>query len=194
MAASLRARLVEGSLVFSTTSRIVSAAGKHERPEGRFMSICCTDTPKSAQPSNATSCPECGEVGKLVKTVTLKHMVKPHLLDAVEKPGFLFCARPNCDVVYFHPDGELFRKENLRVRVGLKETEDPVPLCYCFGFTRAMVAEEIYETGNCTLPQRIAAEVKAGHCACEVRNPQGSCCLGNVAASVKSLRSSGADG
>jgi hypothetical protein len=29
--------------------------------------------------------------------------------------------------------------------------------------------------------------VKAGNCACEVRNPQGSCCLGNVQATVKQV-------
>jgi hypothetical protein len=27
---------------------------------------------------------------------------------------------------------------------------------------------------------------KAGHCACELKNPQGSCCLGNVTAAVRS--------
>jgi hypothetical protein len=27
-----------------------------------------------------------------------------------------------------------FRTEALRVRVGLKERADPIPLCYCFGF------------------------------------------------------------
>jgi hypothetical protein len=31
--------------------------------------------------------------------------------------------------------------------------------------------------------------MKAGNCACEVRNPQGACCLGNVAAVVKRLKS-----
>ena len=69
--------------------------------------------------------------------------------------------------------------------MGLKETEDPVPICYCFGFTEAMAVEEIRATGKCTIPQRITAEVKSGNCACEIRNPQGSCCLGNVTAAVK---------
>src|SRR5579862_4135021 len=154
------------------------------------MSKCCVSSSNAAPVSTASNCPECCETGKPVKTVTLKHMVKPEFLDAVGKPGFRLCARPNCDVVYFHPDGELIRKDDLRLRVGVKETEDPVPLCYCFGFTQAMIVAEIHETGNCTLPQRIAAEVKAGHCACEVRNPQGGCCLGNVSASVKGLSSS----
>src|SRR6266481_4119435 len=129
------------------------------------MSNCCTNSSKATAVSTAIKCPECGETGKPVKTVTLKHMVKPDFLDSVGKPGFLFCARPNCEVVYFQPDGEVLRKDDLRVRVGVKETEDPVPLCYCFGFTQAMVAEEIHETGDCTLAQRITAEVKAGHCA-----------------------------
>lgn len=88
-------------------------------------------------------------------------------------------------MVYFHPEGDCLRKPDVRVRVGLKETADPVSICYCFGFTEAMAAEEIRATGKCTIPQRITAEVKAGNCACEIRNPQGSCCLGNVQAAVK---------
>ncbi len=103
----------------------------------------------------------------------------------VHKPGFLFCRSADCDVVYFHPDGDSLRKPDVRVRVGLKETEDPVSICYCFGFTEAMAVEEIRATGKCTNSQRITAEVKAGNCACEIRNPQGSCCLGNVNAAVK---------
>ena len=31
-----------------------------------------------------------------------------------------------------------------------------------------------------TLAERIKAEVQAGNCACEVKNPSGKCCLGNV--------------
>ncbi len=31
----------------------------------------------------------------------------------------------------------------------------------------------------------IAREIKAGHCACEVKNPSGRCCLGDVRAYEK---------
>lgn len=124
-------------------------------------------------------------IGRPVSTTTLKHMVKPEFLSLVDKRGFLFCPAAECDVVYFHPDGVRLRKEDVRVRVGLKETEDPVPICYCFGFTEAMVQSEVETSGACTIPGRISAEVKARRCACEVRNPQGSCCLGNVNAVVK---------
>jgi hypothetical protein len=68
--------------------------------------------------------------------------------------------------------------------------KDPAhaPVCYCFGFTPAMVQEEIRSTGKSTIVERIATEMKAGFCACEIRNPQGSCCLGNVKAAVKAAQ------
>ncbi len=148
------------------------------------MEDCCR---QGEGESGEQNCPVCGARGKAVSTLTLKQMVKPEFLEMVNKAGFMFCGTATCDVVYFHPDGERLEKKDVRVRVGLKEREDPVPLCYCFGFTEGMVREEIGETESCTIPQRITAEVKAGHCACELRNPQGSCCLGNVTEAVKRL-------
>jgi hypothetical protein len=118
---------------------------------------------------------------------TLKHQVKPEHLNAVDNGSFSFCRTPTCDVVYFSERGLTLCKGDVRQRVGLKETADPVPLCYCFGFTEAMVLEEIRATGGCEIPQRIAAEVKSGNCECEIRNPQGSCCLGSVNAAVKKM-------
>jgi hypothetical protein len=155
------------------------------------MSDCCsTQSPAEKSVADAATagtnnCPECGRPGKSVETKTLKHTVQPWHLDRVNKPGFLFCRSADCNVVYFHPDGDCLRKPEVRVRVGLKETGDPVPICYCFGFTEAMAVEEIRATGQCTILQRITAEVKAGNCACEIRNPQGSCCLGNVSTAIQ---------
>jgi hypothetical protein len=70
----------------------------------------------------------------------------------------------------------------------MKATTDPKLLCYCFGFTGDEIRDEILTTGRSTIQQRIAAEVKAGKCDCERLNPQGSCCLGNVAAFIKGLQ------
>jgi hypothetical protein len=68
----------------------------------------------------------------------------------------------------------------LLIRVGAKEESDPIPICYCFGFTRKDIEDEIAETGCSAVADRISAEVKAGRCACEVKNPSGKCCLGEV--------------
>lgn len=151
-------------------------------------SCCRSEFGKS--PTAKLPCPQCSEAGRAVQTITLKHHVKPEHLDRAECSPFYFCRTPNCAVVYFNAAGVVLRKPDVRQRIGIKETEDPIPLCYCFGFTEAMVREEIRAMGRCTIPQRISAEVKAGNCACEIRNPQGSCCLGNVTAAVKQALSS----
>jgi hypothetical protein len=84
-------------------------------------------------------------------------------------------------VVYFRPGEVLFRKDDLTARVHQKEPDDPtVPVCYCFGWTPEKILAEIETTGKSTAFEQITAEVKADNCYCEVTNPQGSCCLGNV--------------
>ena len=93
---------------------------------------------------------------------TLKHQVKPEHLETVGAGAFNFCRTARCEAVYFNAGGVVLTKADVRQRIGLKETEDPVPLCYCFGFTKAMLVEEIGATGKCTIPQRITAEIKAG--------------------------------
>jgi hypothetical protein len=47
-----------------------------------------------------------------------------------------FCRTPSCEVVYYGEDGRTVAKRDVPVRVGLKERDDPVALCYCFGFAR----------------------------------------------------------
>src|SRR5260370_26415796 len=62
---------------------------------------------------------------------------------------------------------------------------DPIPICYCFGFTRQDIWEEIRSTGKSTVAKRITAEVEAGRCAYEIKNPSGKCCLGDVTRTAK---------
>jgi hypothetical protein len=119
------------------------------------------------------------------KTVLL--MLKPELLERAPGDEYRFCPDPGCRVVYFAEGGPTFSTEDLRVRVGLKEKEDPVPLCYCFGFDERHVREEIAATGTTTIPPQISALIKQGLCACEARNPSGACCLGEVNRAVKRL-------
>ena len=48
-----------------------------------------------------------------------------------------------------------------------------------------MIRVEIERTGKSTVPGQVKAQIKADNCYCEVTNPQGSCCLGNIAAVIK---------
>lgn len=141
---------------------------------------CCEFHPPTV--CGPTKCPRCGALGKPVKRITLGALVKPERKPQIPaQEEFCFCQTTTCEVVYFRDGEVLFRTHDLAIRVGLKEPDDPtVPVCYCFGWTPEKIRAEIETTGKSTAIDHIKAQVKAGNCYCEVTNPQGSCCLGNV--------------
>ncbi|RME52202.1 MAG: (2Fe-2S)-binding protein [Deltaproteobacteria bacterium] len=142
------------------------------------MSDCCST---NANPRNrqVTHCPECGERGKKVDRVTLKCLLRPKALRRLEADAtFAFCKTPGCPVVYFGPI--LFRKEDIEVPVFQKSEGGEVPVCYCFGYTRQALRRKGEAGEGEAVVEEITRLVREGKCACEFRNPQGSCCLGNV--------------
>jgi hypothetical protein len=149
------------------------------------MSGCCSSTRDEAcalPQIKPGLCPACGQKGKSVATLTVKNLVLDHT--RVTAASYSFCRTPDCSVVYFSDQG-VFYKPDIKVRVGIKEQEDPIPLCYCFGYTREDVRIDIEERGSTEIPERIKTEIQGGFCACEVKNPSGDCCLGNVIKAVQ---------
>jgi len=132
------------------------------------------------------ACPVNGARSKQVDMLTVKSLVRQIPL-GMPNDQYYFCEARDCDVVYFpfDPQAPTFRRQDLVVRVGAKEKADPIPICYCFGFTRQDIWDEIRSTGKSTVAKRITAEVEAGRCACEVKNPSGKCCLGDVTQTAK---------
>jgi len=118
--------------------------------------------------------------------ITVRSLVRQLPL-GMPNTEYYFCEAADCDVVYFPFDAQapIFRCADLLVLVGAKEATDPIPVCYCFGFTLKDIEKEIAETGRSTVAGRISAKVKAGNCACEVKNLSGKCCLGNVTRAVQ---------
>lgn len=139
--------------------------------------------------SQKNHCPTCGQKGKKVDTITLKALLDVSLLALRDVP-YLFCRTAACPVVYFAADGlQTFSQAQVRAPVHQKEPNDPtVPVCYCFNHSPASICAELLATGTSTVIEEIKGGIQAGQCACEVRNPQGSCCLGNVSAVVKQIR------
>ncbi len=148
------------------------------------MSDCCqVETPRGAGPGR---CADCGQPGRTVDPITLKALLRPEALARLSAPAHRFCPTASCPVVYFG-EGEAFDREEIAGPVFQKEPVGDRTVCYCFAISEADLRREIAETGRSTAAQRITAHVKAGRCACEIKNPQGNCCLGNVAAVVKAL-------
>ncbi len=155
------------------------------------MSSCCSgescENARTAT-SGGTACPRCGAVGKVIGDETVRAILKPGQAEGLLAVERRFCRTPSCAVLYYGADGRVVEKSAASVRIGVKETEDPIPLCYCFEFTRAHVRREVAETGDSTIPDRIDAEIRAGRCACERKNPSGACCLGDVRKAVKEAK------
>jgi hypothetical protein len=125
-------------------------------------------------------CPECGSRGKRVDLITPKSLLLPSALERlVPKDTYYFCAQPPCETVYFS-EGSRFGVDELKVPVFQKDRGQHVPVCYCFDWTRQRIGDEIARTGESSAASSITEHVQAGRCACEVNNPQGTCCLGNV--------------
>lgn len=155
------------------------------------------NTTKTRQDGYQTvQCPSCGRKGKAVKTTTLNSLIRADRQDRITDSKYLFCGSQGCDVVYFtmhlaeSPDlwsenltkdgGHEFYKEDLTVRVGIKEESPPRPICYCFNHSVEEIFDEARRTGRSTVVEDIKSHIKSDGCSCEVKNPQGSCCLGTV--------------
>jgi hypothetical protein len=108
----------------------------------------------------------------------------------LEPADYRFCADPRCDVVYFNGTGSQFGTADLRVPVWQKRPSGSRVVCYCFGESEASIRAEVELTGRSLAAQRIRAHITAGRCACEIRNPRGACCLGDVMAAVNRVKSS----
>jgi len=139
-------------------------------------------------PREAIVCPTNGKVGKLVDTQIVKSMLDLPLRE-LHSGQYYFCKESDCPTVYYNADGQRFTESNLRERVYQKNpADDTVKVCYCFQHTSASIREELNSTRTTTVITSITDGIQRELCACDIRNPQGSCCLGNVNALLKRIK------
>ncbi len=127
-------------------------------------------------------CPVCQAKGRRLKPLTVTSLARSEVLARLTvREGFHYCPTADCAVVWYQPEtGEVVDKSELKVRVGMKETVDPRPICYCFGHDAAEFEADVSRQGHSDIPAEIAGKCKQGLDRCEEKNPQGACCLGNV--------------
>ena len=90
----------------------------------------CCNLPESPG-IDANRCRQCGSQGRKVPPETMENLLKPEVLARRKDATYFFDLTPGCDDVYFSNEADsYFAKDELRVRVGIKETESPVPICY----------------------------------------------------------------
>lgn len=141
-------------------------------------------------PHVVATCPVCREKGKPVQGQTVKALLSVSLR-LVRDGEYLFCPTPSCRVVYFSSDGErTFTIEQVRERVYQKEPNaENVSICYCFRHTVGEIRAAPTET-RAAIVDDINRGISIEQCACDLRNPQGSCCLGNVRGLIRQIEKS----
>lgn len=144
---------------------------------------CCTPKPKGK-----ANCPMCSTPSKGVLGKTLDHLLRDETKEKLTcLDGFYFCKTPSCDVIYFREDEVLVQKD-LFVPVGCKEGASPATLCYCFDWNKEKIKAEFKEKGVCLALEDIMEKMEALGCSCEILNPSGRCCLGDVAKAIKNAQ------
>ena len=140
-------------------------------------------------PPTTAPCPECGTDARQITTETVRNMVEPFDNRAVEDDvQYRICKTTDCPVVYFTDElDQQFHIDVIRERANFKldADADPYPLCYCFGYDKAHVRQEIEENGETTIDDWITERVQAEECACRWKSPLGGCCLGNIRAAIQ---------
>jgi len=136
------------------------------------MSDCCS---KSNQKFKRQPCPENNkEYGEVPFKTILHHLKTPWDL-ALKEQIYYFCSDPDCGVVYFGEDNSIIHKNQLRTKVGVKETSDDALICYCFDVSRATA--QINVLANKKAKAFVVEQTKKSLCSCTTRNPSGKCCL-----------------
>jgi hypothetical protein len=134
---------------------------------------------------DVSECPTCGTSGRVVDLQTVKALLLKAALARLELSGYRFCRNAVCETVYFSDSGStVFGRADLRVPVWQKEPAGARMICYCFGENEADIRREIEQRGTSEAAQRVRKHVRDGRCACDVRNPRGACCLGDVIAAI----------
>lgn len=155
------------------------------------MSACCAPNSSSSQKKASNPiCPGCEAKGRKVDEITPKSLLTPQARAQYEPGQYYFCGWETCPIVYFNPGKSIiFKKSDVEVQVWQKEESyDPTVLvCYCFGHSEASIRDGQSKVFSKDVYKEIKAHVQAGRCVCEIKNPQGSCCMGNVQKVLKKI-------
>lgn len=149
---------------------------------------CCTLPNADDGTTGADLCPTCGQKSKPVGAETINALARPELQPAGGFPAGYVCTNPEDPTLYFFPGAiPSLSRDDVTVRVGFKAAEAPQLVCYCFEHTREDIQREYRQQGESLIEASIREQVSQGACSCEVKNPTGRCCLGDVRAAYREL-------
>ena len=135
------------------------------------MSDCCSTNVNDKQHPKRHVCPVNGKRYLEVSYLTILHHINEPWRLPLKKQAYYFCDDPCCDVVYFGIDDSTITKQQLRTKVGIKETSEDSLICYCFGVSKAQAQTDRQAKAF------VVEQTKTSTCSCTTHNPAGRCCL-----------------
>lgn len=146
----------------------------------------CCSSQSSADKGVISKCPDCNAMGAPVKLKTVKSLFNKSLFEISGKE-YEFCSTSSCKVIYYDKSGEHKIIENdIHGRVYHKNVNDKtVILCNCFNYTLGDILNDIDVNGESEIYDKIAEGAKTGICACDIKNPEGKCCLPTIKNIIK---------
>lgn len=158
---------------------------------------CCDSKSKNVSDKSVekkdpidTICPICLKKGSKVQTITLNSLLIDSCKNLIKDDnGYRFCKTPDCEVAYYSKEADqTFTINQLKVPATVKDKSLDVNVCYCFDYKRIDILNEIKTQGDSKAADEIKLKMKDPGCFCEISNPQGTCCLGNVNAWIKEAK------
>ncbi|MCL7418456.1 MAG: hypothetical protein M8354_11550 [Halalkalicoccus sp.] len=116
--------------------------------------------------------------------------------DIEDDVQYRICKAQDCPVVYFADElDQQFEIDVIRERPNFKleNDEEPYPLCYCFGYNKEHIRQDIEANGETDIDDWITERVQAEECACRWKSPLGGCCLANVRKAIDEAETEAAD-
>jgi hypothetical protein len=152
-----------------------------------WMDDCCS-APRVPVAGADALCRQCASKGARVALLTVKSLLTAIALARMTPAlPFYVCLEPTCPVVYFTNEGLEYTRTDVRAVPWQKEPIGHRRFCHCFDENEPSMLRELAETGRCDAVQRVRDLIVADRCACEVRNPRGTCCLGDVMKAVDGI-------
>ncbi len=131
-------------------------------------------------------CPDSGSESGQVWIEAVRNMLTHTEISLPDDQIFYYCSDAECPTVYFTETDEFkFTTSDLKAKVYDKDPGKDVNICYCFSINRKQILDEIDTNGDSGKAQFIADRINTEGCKCEILNPSGRCCLGEVQSFIK---------
>lgn len=117
----------------------------------------------------------------------MKALLTSEALARLNLAGFYFCSNELCDTVYFSDAGQVFQTVDVTAQPWHKQPAGDRTFCYCFGENEAALHLELASSGRIGAIERVRHHIAERRCACDIRNPRGVCCLGDLTAAVREI-------